>query len=52
MARWGMPGPPHQYGGAPVTNIRSLSSPHWRGWLGLQNRCIAPGDIILRIRGH
>jgi putative SOS response-associated peptidase YedK len=37
MARWGMPGPPH-YGGAPVTNIRNLSSPHWRGWLGLGNR--------------
>jgi putative SOS response-associated peptidase YedK len=26
-ARWGMPGPP-QYGGAPVTNIRNVSSPH------------------------
>ena len=33
MARWGMPGPP-QFGGAPVTNIRNVSSPHWRGWLG------------------
>jgi putative SOS response-associated peptidase YedK len=33
MARWGMPGPP-LYGGAPVTNIRNASSPHWRGWLG------------------
>jgi putative SOS response-associated peptidase YedK len=41
MARWGMPGPP-QYGGAPVTNIRNLSSPHWCGWLGPQNRCIVP----------
>jgi putative SOS response-associated peptidase YedK len=41
MARWGMPGPP-QYGGAPVTNIRNLSSPHWRGWLGKRNRCIVP----------
>jgi hypothetical protein len=30
MARWGMPGPP-EYGGAPVTNIRNLSGPHWRG---------------------
>lgn len=30
MERWGMPGPP-QYGGAPVTNIRNVSSPHWRG---------------------
>jgi len=41
MARWGMPGPP-QYGGAPVTNIRNLESPHWRGWLGRQNRCLVP----------
>jgi putative SOS response-associated peptidase YedK len=41
MARWGTPGPP-QYGGAPVTNIRNLSSPHWRGWLGNRNRCVLP----------
>jgi putative SOS response-associated peptidase YedK len=41
MARWGMPGPP-QYGGALVTNIRNLDSPHWRGWLGRRNRCLVP----------
>jgi hypothetical protein len=41
MARWGMPGPP-QFGGAPNTNIRNVGSPHWRGWLGKQNRCIVP----------
>ncbi|HZZ25400.1 MAG TPA: SOS response-associated peptidase [Roseiarcus sp.] len=41
MARWGMPGPP-QFGGAPITNIRNVNSPHWRGWLGKQNRCIVP----------
>ena len=41
LARWGMPGPP-QYGGQPVTNIRKLNSPHWRGWLGRRNRCIVP----------
>jgi putative SOS response-associated peptidase YedK len=41
MARWGMPGPP-QYGGRPVTNIRNVSSPHWRGWLGVRNRCVVP----------
>jgi putative SOS response-associated peptidase YedK len=41
MARWGMPGPP-QYDGAPVTNIRNLSSPHWRGWLGPSNRSLVP----------
>jgi putative SOS response-associated peptidase YedK len=33
MACWGMPGLP-QFGGAPITNIRNVSSPHWRGWLG------------------
>ena len=33
MARWGMPGPP-QFGGAPITNIRNVGSPHWRGWPG------------------
>src|SRR5208337_291588 len=41
MARWGMPGPP-QFGGEPVTNIRNLNSPHWRGWLGANRRCIVP----------
>ena len=41
MARWGMPGPP-QFGGAPITNIRNVASPHWRGWLGRKNRCIVP----------
>ncbi len=40
-ARWGMPGPP-QFGGQPVTNIRNVTSPHWRGWLGSRNRCIVP----------
>jgi putative SOS response-associated peptidase YedK len=40
-ARWGMPGPP-QFGGQPVTNIRNVTSPHWRGWLGARNRCIVP----------
>jgi putative SOS response-associated peptidase YedK len=41
LARWGMPGPP-QYGGQPVTNIRNVKSPHWRGWLGKRSRCIVP----------
>ncbi|MCC6789061.1 MAG: SOS response-associated peptidase family protein [Hyphomonadaceae bacterium] len=39
--RWGLPGPPST-GGAPVTNIRNLASPHWRGVLGPANRCIVP----------
>jgi putative SOS response-associated peptidase YedK len=43
LARWGMPGPP-QYGGQPVTNIRNVASPHWRGWLGVSNRCVVPAN--------
>ena len=38
--RWGMP--PPQFGGAPITNIRNTSSPHWRGWLKPENRCLVP----------
>jgi putative SOS response-associated peptidase YedK len=41
MARWGMPGPP-QFGGQPVTNTRNVSSPHWRSWLSVTNRCLVP----------
>jgi putative SOS response-associated peptidase YedK len=37
--RWGMP-PPPRTGGPPVTNIRNTSSPHWRGWLKPENRCL------------
>lgn len=36
--RWGLPGPP-QFGGAPVTNIRNVISPHWRSVLGVAHRC-------------
>lgn len=39
--RWGLPGPP-QYGGAPVTNIRTVSSPHWRALLAPEHRCLIP----------
>jgi putative SOS response-associated peptidase YedK len=41
MMRWGMP-PPLRTGGAPVTNIRNTSSPHWQGWLKAENRCLVP----------
>jgi hypothetical protein len=51
MARWGMPGP-RQYGSAPITNIRNLTSPHWREWLGRRNPLPRPGNIVLRVRGH
>jgi len=39
--RWGLPGPP-QFGGAPVTNIRNLKSPHWRALLDPAHRCLVP----------
>jgi len=41
MMRWGMP-PPPKLGGPPVTNIRNTSSPHWRGLLKPENRCLVP----------
>ena len=25
-----------------VTNVRNVSSPHWRRWLGPQSRCVVP----------
>jgi len=43
MARWGMPGPP-QFGGAPITNIRNVKSPHWRRWLGKLRARASDGD--------
>jgi putative SOS response-associated peptidase YedK len=27
---------------APVTNIRNTASPHWRGWLKPEHRCLVP----------
>jgi putative SOS response-associated peptidase YedK len=41
--RWGMP-PPTRMGGPAVTNIRNTSSPHWRGWLKPENRCLVPAN--------
>jgi putative SOS response-associated peptidase YedK len=43
LMRWGMP-PPPRAGGFPVTNIRNTSSPHWRGWLKPENRCLVPAN--------
>jgi hypothetical protein len=25
-----------------VTNVRNVSSPHWRRWLGVESRCVVP----------
>jgi putative SOS response-associated peptidase YedK len=46
MARWGMPSPVFTLKGKNsdpgVTNIRNVKSPHWRRWLGIENRCVVP----------
>jgi putative SOS response-associated peptidase YedK len=47
MMRWGMP-PPPRAGGPPVTNIRNTSSPHWRGWLKPENRCLVPANSFAK----
>ena len=47
LMRWGMP-PPPRTGGPPVTNIRNTSSPHWRGWLKPENRCLVPATALPR----
>jgi putative SOS response-associated peptidase YedK len=44
LMRWGMP-PPPRTPGPPVTNIRNTSSPHWRGWLKPENRCLVPTAV-------
>ena len=36
--------PPPRTGGPPVTNVRNTSSPHWRGWLKPENRCLVPAN--------
>lgn len=44
-ARWGMPTPPQFIKGSAdggVTNVRNVFSPHWRRWLGVENRCVVP----------
>jgi putative SOS response-associated peptidase YedK len=46
MARWGMPTPIFALKGKKsdpgVTNVRNVKSPHWRRWLGIENRCVVP----------
>jgi putative SOS response-associated peptidase YedK len=45
-ARWGMPTPQVFLEGRRtdpgVTNIRNVTSPHWRRWLGVEHRCLVP----------
>lgn len=46
LARWGMPSPAFALKGRNtdpgVTNVRNTGSPHWRRWLGVENRCVVP----------
>ena len=46
MMRWGLPSPAfalkNRKTDPGVTNVRNLSSPHWRRWLGPQHRCLVP----------
>ena len=46
MARWGMPSPVFALKGRNadpgITNVRNVKSPHWRRWLGVENRCLVP----------
>jgi putative SOS response-associated peptidase YedK len=41
MMRWNFPPPPNLRT-APVTNMRNLKSPYWRGWLKAEWHCFAP----------
>lgn len=53
-ARWGMPSPPSVMKTARdpgVTNVRNLGSPHWRRWLGRENRCLVPVTSFSEPRG-
>jgi putative SOS response-associated peptidase YedK len=45
MIRWGFPPPPN-LGTAPVTNVRHLKSPYWRGWLKVERRCLVPATFF------
>ena len=46
LMRWGMPSPSfalkNRRTDSGITNIRNTSSPHWRRWLGVGNRCVVP----------
>src|SRR3954453_15405486 len=41
LMRWGFP-PPPKVGTQPVTNVRNVKSPYWRGWLKPEGRVVVP----------
>jgi putative SOS response-associated peptidase YedK len=50
MMRWGFPPPPNR-GTLPVTNMRNVTSPYWRGWLKTEWRCIVPATSFCEWSG-
>jgi putative SOS response-associated peptidase YedK len=50
MMRWGFPPPPNR-GTLPVTNMRNVTSPYWRGWLKTEWRCLVPGTSFCEWSG-
>jgi putative SOS response-associated peptidase YedK len=46
LARRGTPSPAFALKGrnsdTGITNVRNVASPHWRRWLGVENRCVVP----------
>jgi putative SOS response-associated peptidase YedK len=52
MARWGMPSSAFALKGkktdAGVINVRNVKSPHWRRWLGVENRFLVPFTSAVR----
>src|SRR3712207_4637400 len=43
MRQWGFP-PPANLATRPVTNVRNVKSPYWRGWLEPECRCLVPAS--------
>jgi hypothetical protein len=41
-SRFGFLRAPANLGKTPVTNVRNLKSPSWRGWLKVESRCLVP----------
>jgi hypothetical protein len=56
LARWGMPSPLFALKGrnsdSGVTNVRNVSSPHWRRWLGIESRCVVPFTITFPLESN
>ena len=49
MMRWGF-APPPNLGKVPVTNVRNVTSPYWRGWLKPEWRALIPATSFCEWR--